>query len=85
MKLNIFFQEFNYRTIEESAANNVSLGAPDSSALHPEGQEDPQPHRRIRKASNTNCFPGLRWSPFPFPVNNTPHRKPGGWASGSNW
>ena len=26
VKLNIYFQEFNYRTIEESAANNVSLG-----------------------------------------------------------
>ena len=33
VKLNIYFQEFNYRTIEESAANNVSLGAPDTSAL----------------------------------------------------
>ena len=33
VKLNIYFQEFNYRTIEESAANNVSLRAPDTSAL----------------------------------------------------
>ena len=33
VKLNIYFQEFNYRTIEESAANNVSLGAPDTSTL----------------------------------------------------
>lgn len=33
VKLNIYFQEFNYRTIEESAANNVSLGTPDTSAL----------------------------------------------------
>lgn len=24
VKLNIYFQEFNYRTIEESPANNVS-------------------------------------------------------------
>lgn len=46
VKLNIYFQEFNYRTIEESAANNVSLGAPNASTLfccpsplHPEGGE----------------------------------------------
>lgn len=46
VKLNIYFQEFNYRTIEESAANNVSLGAPNTSTLfccpsplHPEGGE----------------------------------------------
>lgn len=25
VKLNIYFQEFNYRTIEESPANNVSV------------------------------------------------------------
>lgn len=38
VKLNIYFQEFNYRTIEESAANNVSLGIPDTPdllSLHP--------------------------------------------------
>lgn len=34
VKLNIYFQEFNYRTIEESAAYNVSLGPP-TSALNP--------------------------------------------------
>lgn len=28
VKLNIYFQEFNYRTIEESPANNVSVGVP---------------------------------------------------------
>lgn len=30
VKLNIYFQEFNYRTIEESPANNVSVGMPES-------------------------------------------------------
>lgn len=86
VKLNIYFQEFNYRTIEESAANNVSLGAPDTPALpplHPVGGEGPETNRGIRSVPKgvTRSFPGAEMvTPSPFPAEGPPHRNLGGGA-----
>ncbi|XP_024903006.1 amiloride-sensitive sodium channel subunit beta isoform X1 [Pteropus alecto] len=71
VKLNIYFQEFNYRTIEESAAYNVSRGAPNASSQHPGGDEGSQPHRGIREV--LKAVPN--WSPPPSqPTTHPPPR-----------
>lgn len=50
VKLNIYFQEFNYRTIEESAAYNVSWGAPDASGQHLGATRVPGPTEELGRS-----------------------------------